>query len=380
MALGLAVAGLPASGWSYAFESSAQFASWTDGSYIVANDVWGKTDAGPQTIWANSGSNWGVFSDQSGKTKIEAYPHVEFNDVTTAVNSLPNITSSFNATSPGSGSTYDLAYDIWLNGSAYEVMIWEKWVNAKPIAKSYNAQGQAVPTFTNITIDGVIYDVYEGTGGSGPCMSFLPHTQTSATTVNITDVLKWINTSSGGWYNNPSLRSIQYGWEITSTTGQQNFTMNSYSVTVTTGGAIANGTYKIINRNSGEALDVVAAATTNSAPVDQWPYSAGSNQKWNVTSLGGGQYSIVGVGSGKALDVFGNGTANGTKIDIYPYGGGNNQKWSLTATSGGYYRLTPANATGSCLDVKGSSTANGALTQLWTYNGGNSQQWIFQAP
>jgi Ricin-type beta-trefoil lectin domain-like len=374
-----ALAVLPSTGWSFAFESTAKFATWTSGSYTVANDVWGPSP-GPQTIWANSGSNWGVFTDQSGSTSIQSYPHVEFNSVNSAVNSLPTINSSFNGTAP-SGSSYDFAYDIWLNGSTYEVMIWNQWVNTKPIAKSYNAQGQAIPTYTNITIDGITYDVYTGTGGSGPCMSFLRHNQVGSGTINITDILKWINTT--GWYNNPTLRSIQNGWEIIKTSGQQNFTMNSYSVTVTTGGGggtVANGTYKIINRNSGQALDVVGAGTANGVLADQWPYGAGSNQKWTVTSLGGGQYKVIGVGSGKGLDVVGNASANGTGIDIYTYSGNANQKWSFTATSGGYYRLTPANATGSCMDVTGSSTANGALTELWTYSGGNSQQWSFQAP
>jgi hypothetical protein len=378
MTLGIALAALPLTGWSYAFESSADFASWTSGGYTVANDVWGPSP-GPQTIWANSGSNWGVFTDQTGSTKIQSYPHVEFNSVSNAVNSLPTITSSFNGTAP-SGTSYDFAYDIWLNGSSYEVMIWNQWVNTKPIAKSYNAQGQAIATYTNVVIDGVSYDVYTGTGGSGPCMSFLRNSQTSSSTVNITDILQWINNNTSGWYNNPSLRSIQCGWEIITTAGTQDFTMNSYSVTVTTGGTVANGTYKIINRNSGEALDVVGASTANNAQIDQWPYGAGSNQKWTVTNLGSGQYSIIGVGSGKSLDVAGSGTANGTKIDIYTYSGSANQKWSFTATSGGYYRITPANATGSCLDVVGASTANGALVDLWSYNGGNNQQWIFQAP
>ena len=146
------------------------------------------------------------------------------------------------------------------------------------------------------------------------------------------------------------------------------------------GGTIANGTYKIINRNSGLALDVKGATTTNTSRIDQWPYNATSNQKWMVTSLGSGEYSIVGVGSGKALDVYVAGTANGTVIDIYTPNNGANQKWSFTATSSGYYRITPANATGSCLDVTGASTAEGTAVDLWNYSGGNNQQWIFQAP
>lgn len=146
------------------------------------------------------------------------------------------------------------------------------------------------------------------------------------------------------------------------------------------GGTIANGTYKIVNRNSGQAMDANANGTANGTQILQWPYGGGNNQRWTVTSLGSGQYEILGVQSGKSLDIYGNGTANGTKVELWDYSGGNNQKFTITATSGGYYRITPANATGSCLEVSGSSTANGALVDLWSYGGGNSQQWIFQAP
>jgi hypothetical protein len=141
----IVLAATPATGWSYAFESSALFATWTDGSYTVANDVWG-SNPGPETVWANSGSNWGVFSNQTG-SGIKSYPHVEFDNINTPVNSLGTITSSFNATTP-SGSNYDQSYDIWLNGNGYEVMIWNSWKNNNPIAKSYNANGS--PNATSI--------------------------------------------------------------------------------------------------------------------------------------------------------------------------------------------------------------------------------------
>jgi hypothetical protein len=376
--LGLAFASFPAVGFSYNFESSADFATWSNGGYVVANDVWG-SNPGPQTIWANSFSNWGVFSSQGGHS-IASYPHVEFDNINTAVNSLGTVTSSFNATTP-SGCVFDQAFDIWLNGFNYEVMIWESWSGTQPIAKSYNSSGQAVPTYSNISISGVTYNVYTGTGGSGPCMSFLRTNQVNSGTVDIAAILKWINTT--GWYNNPTLSGIQDGWEITNTAGvQKTFSMNSYSVTIGSGGggSIANGTYKIINRNSGLALDVVGASTANGAAVDQWPYGGNSNQRWTVTSLGGGQYEIIGLGSGKSLDVSGAGTANGTGIDIYSYSGNSNQRWTFTATSNGYYRISPVSAQGSSLDVTGNSTAQGASVELWSSNGGNNQQWILQAP
>ncbi|HEY8995750.1 MAG TPA: cellulase family glycosylhydrolase [Lacunisphaera sp.] len=146
------------------------------------------------------------------------------------------------------------------------------------------------------------------------------------------------------------------------------------------GGTIANGTYKIIARHSGKALDVANAATADGSNVHQWTYFGGNNQRWTVTNVGNNQYSIIGVQSGKALDVNGGGTANGTNVLIWSYGGAANQKWTFTATSGGYYRVTPTHATNMALDVNGASAADGANVQIWTYGGGNNQQWAFQAP
>jgi len=146
------------------------------------------------------------------------------------------------------------------------------------------------------------------------------------------------------------------------------------------GGSIADGTYKIIARHSGLAMEVQGAATGNGSQIDQYTYFGNNHQRWTVTNRGNNQYSIIGVQSGRAIDISNASTANGTKVQLYDYWGGSNQKFTFTATSGGYYRITPTHATGSCLDVAGVSTSPGALVHLWTYGGGNNQQWALQAP
>ncbi len=145
-------------------------------------------------------------------------------------------------------------------------------------------------------------------------------------------------------------------------------------------GGLANGTYKLINRNSGKALDATGQGTANGTQIEQWTYNGGSNQKWTITSLGSSLYQIIGVQSGSSIDISNWGTANGTKVQLWTYDGGTNQKFYFNATSGGYYEIVPSYITGSCLDVNGASTADGAIVQLWQWNGGNNQQWIPQAP
>ena len=127
------------------------------------------------------------------------------------------------------------------------------------------------------------------------------------------------------------------------------------------GSGPANGTYKLIARHSGKALDANGNRTANGTQIIQWTYGGGSNQKWTLTSLGGSIYKVIGVQSGRSLDIAASGTANGTKVELWDYRGGNNQKFILTATDSGYYRISPTKRTGSCLDVNGASTADGAM-------------------
>jgi hypothetical protein len=145
------------------------------------------------------------------------------------------------------------------------------------------------------------------------------------------------------------------------------------------GGGLADGTYKIINRNSGQAMDAKSQLTANGTPIQQYTYGATNNQKWTVTSLGGGQYKIIGVQSGRSLDVTGQSLVDGAKIQLYDYNAGNNQKWIITATSGGYYSIKGVQSN-KFVEVAGSSTTTGALVQQWASTGANNQQWAFQTP
>src|ERR1700755_2575920 len=92
------------------WSTTAQFGSETtaDG-YNFNNDVWG-SGAGAQTLWVNSSSNWGVWSNQPNTGGVKSYPHAAKN-VGKLINSLNSCTSSFNVTLPSTGS-YEATYDI----------------------------------------------------------------------------------------------------------------------------------------------------------------------------------------------------------------------------------------------------------------------------
>ncbi|PZD93181.1 hypothetical protein DNH61_24350 [Paenibacillus sambharensis] len=78
--------------------------------------------------------------------------------------------------------------------------------------------------------------------------------------------------------------------------------------------ATHQGLYKIINRNSGQALEVHNFAHENGANVSQWNDLGGDNQLWRFVSVGNGYYQIINANSGRALEVHGWSTADGGNI------------------------------------------------------------------
>jgi hypothetical protein len=144
-------------------------------------------------------------------------------------------------------------------------------------------------------------------------------------------------------------------------------------------GPIANGTYKIVNRNSGLALDANGQLTANGTAIQQYTYGGTSNQKWAVTSLGGDHYKIIGAQSGRALDVTGQSLIGGAKIQLYDYNSGPNQQWIISPTSGGYFTIQGIQS-GLVMEVPGQSTTLGTLIDQWNSDGGSNQQWAFQTP
>jgi hypothetical protein len=210
--VGIGARAADAATWS----STAAFGSWSEGGYTLSNDVWG-SGAGPQTIWANSHSNWGVWSNQPNTGGVKSYPHAG-RTVNKTVTSLGSASSSFNVTVPGGGA-YNTAYDIWLGNYAYEVMLW---------MNKTGAVGPLGTLQTTATVGGHTWQVYKGSNGSNQVFSFVRTSNTSAGSVDVKAVLSWIN--SRGWYSNPTLGEIQFGWEITSASGGLNFVSNSFSI------------------------------------------------------------------------------------------------------------------------------------------------------
>ncbi|RKS81960.1 ricin-type beta-trefoil lectin protein [Haloarcula quadrata] len=140
---------------------------------------------------------------------------------------------------------------------------------------------------------------------------------------------------------------------------------------------VSGEAYVLRNRNSGKALDVEFASTSDGANVHQYEYSGGDNQQWVVTDLGNGYYKLEAVHSGKALDVDAASTSDGANVQQYAYAGGENQQWAIEENADGSYRLL-ARHSGKALDVEAASTSDGANVQQYSYVGGDNQKWTFE--
>ncbi len=207
----------PTGSGGYLYQDSGQWAQYSIGGYTIYNDEWG-SGHGTQTLWVKSATNWGVFSTQPATSGVKSYPNISKN-VGIAINSLTSATSSFNETNP-SGGDWESAYDVWLNGNGIEVMIWTY------VSGNVGPLGSSAGT---VTLDGNTWTLYAGNNGSNPTYSFIRSANETSGTVNILNLLKYLQNTKG-YFSNATLSTIQYGWEISGTDNvQKNFTMNNYS-------------------------------------------------------------------------------------------------------------------------------------------------------
>jgi hypothetical protein len=212
--------------------STDRWASWSNGGYTVYNNVWG-SGAGPQTVWANSYSNWGVWADHPNTGGIKSYPN-STKWVGRRLSSLGSLTSSFSLSVP-SGGAWNAAYDIWDSGNQNEIMLWMNYTNnsdgsgnIKPISYNWNSSGNPIPTHWNVSIGGHTWNVFRGNNGANNVYSFLRTSRTSSGTVDIRAIMNWIK--ARGWFGDVTVGNVQLGYEITSSSGGKNFNVNSYGV------------------------------------------------------------------------------------------------------------------------------------------------------
>ncbi|MHC3474465.1 RICIN domain-containing protein [Streptomyces sp. 7R007] len=86
-----------------------------------------------------------------------------------------------------------------------------------------------------------------------------------------------------------------------------------------------DGSFSLVNINSGKCMDVRGASASAGEPVIQWPCSGRPNQRWTFNGS-----AITSVNSGLCLDVYGGSSGDDAPLIQWPCGTGKNQQWSLT--------------------------------------------------
>lgn len=204
-----------AANWS----SNDRFGNWSNGGYTVYNNVWAQTGYGPQSIWANSYSNWGVWANHPNTGGIKSYPN-STKWVGKRISALGTTKSSFNVSVPTSGVAFTSAYDIWSSDNKHEIMLW---------MNKYGAVGPLGSHQAKATVGGHTWNIYRGHNGGNNVYSFVRTSNTNSGTVDVRAIARWVK--DRGWFGDVTLGNVQFGFEITSSSGGKNFTTNSFSVT-----------------------------------------------------------------------------------------------------------------------------------------------------
>ena len=123
---------------------------------------------------------------------------------------------------------------------------------------------------------------------------------------------------------------------------------------------IANGTYRLRNRSTGNFLSGAQLATTPGAPLRDAPYSALPDQDWLLDAIDGTNFYLVNQWSGLVVDTQGGSTSDGAPLVQNVNTGANSQRWQLV-----YDTHSPKKGVG------GSNFAS-AFNANWLYNWGLS--------
>ncbi|MEE4545129.1 RICIN domain-containing protein [Streptomyces sp. V4-01] len=122
----------------------------------------------------------------------------------------------------------------------------------------------------------------------------------------------------------------------------------------------------------GKALDDPDHSRTAGDQLITWTANGGANQTWQFTRQADGSYQLVNAESGLCADVSGGSTAAGAQVIQYTCTGGSNQHWNVTRLASGAATVASVK---SGLLLTTASTADGALTTQQKDTGSPLQQW-----
>ncbi len=134
--------------------------------------------------------------------------------------------------------------------------------------------------------------------------------------------------------------------------------------------ALDGSRWEIVNRQTGQVLEVASGGTANGALVNTAANSGASYQRWNVTRNQNGYYDLFNANSGLTLDVNNGSLADNGTVDQWGMGNNLIQQWYLQSAGIGYYYIVNANSN------KVLAGGGGNAVQIGNA-GAAAQQWKF---
>jgi hypothetical protein len=342
--------------WTYTGTGPWASFSFADG-YTVYEDGWGSQNDQSQTLYANSASNWATYVNFTGGG-VKNYPHTQ-KDVDLPINGSYYCTANFNCSAPNN-PWYNFMFDCWTANMQDELIISEQW-NGDAI------WGNVVAS--NVTIGGTSFrEVRRANNGSNNVLIFTPYNKRGSGSEDLMAIFSW-SKNMGLLVSNSTLHQVSFGVEVTYTSGWQQFTCNSFSISFGQNGGGGSGNVTLQNKATGLYIDGMGRSS-NGSNAGQWSGSGSNAQKWTMETSGS-NVKFKNVATGLYLDGMGR-NSNGSIVGQWSSSSSSNQQWTIE-TSGNYKRIKNV-STGLYLDGMYWSS-NGSDLAQWSNSGSDAQQW-----
>ncbi|MDT0345935.1 glycoside hydrolase family 12 protein [Streptomyces litchfieldiae] len=192
----------------------------TEGTWTIYNNIWGDNH-GTQCLTVNSIKSWYVDANHSGGG-IKSYPNTSVRPQT-PLSQLNSAGFWYNTSSaPAAGSDHwNWTSDLWSTGNQDEIMVFTSWAPGP-------AGGWGRQIASNVTIGGILYaSVWQADPGWN-VLQLIPAQQSNTGTIDASAVWRWA--ASQNLLRNTTFDTMQFGLEITSTSGvQKRYSLNAYS-------------------------------------------------------------------------------------------------------------------------------------------------------
>lgn len=136
--------------------------------------------------------------------------------------------------------------------------------------------------------------------------------------------------------------------------------------------ALDGNRWEIVNRDSGEVLEVASAGTADGDNIQTAPDTDGLHQKWDIVRTKEGYYRLFNANSGRTAEIQNWALWNGANVQQWGHADNFPQHWYIEDAGGGYYYLRNGHST---MYMDGDLGSNNVIQ--WDGHGGLNQQWQF---